>query len=298
MSEGPEVHRIAAKLRGEFAGSSIVSVETRLKKAQAWLNEHPGEVEGREILGVSAAGKNLIWSLGGELYFHMHLLMFGKIKTYSLQHHVEFDRMTRGLIVSTARQAELVNVQVFNIGVGDPFQQIPTLCELGPDLCSSLFDRHLFIERLLREDNLEQEIGPVLLDQTVAAGVGNYLKSDILFECAIDPWARVGELTAEQVDCLARTIPAVGQRALKNSGQTVPDDVMLRITAEKGGATPGWSERHWVFRHTNRPCKVCGTPIKARRQGPGEGRMTFYCPNCQGVDTAGVPREASMRSAG
>lgn len=123
----------------------------------------------------------------------------------------------------------------------------------------------------------------MLLDQTVAAGLGNYLKSDILFECKINPWKHVGELSPEEIECLAETVPAIGQRAMRNRGQTVTDDVLEQIRAGAEGREPSWTDRHWVFRQTSRPCKVCGTPIKQARLGPGEGRITFFCPRCQGV---------------
>jgi DNA-formamidopyrimidine glycosylase len=268
-------------LNSEFAGSRVVAVDSGLKKARAWIEEHPGVLEGKEIVRVEAVGKNLLWYLEGDSYFHMHLLMFGKIRTYSLRHKVEYDRTTRGVIVSTSRQAVLSNVQVFNIGQGDPFRQIPALRDVGPDICAVPFDRELFLKRLLRPDNVELEIGPVLLDQSVAAGLGNYLKSDMLFECGINPWTKVSELSCCDVACLSTTIPAVAQRALAHGGQTVSDEVMAAIAAQT--KSPTWRQRHWVFRRTNRPCKLCGTPIKQQRQGPGSGRITFYCPHCQHV---------------
>jgi endonuclease-8 len=285
MSEGPEVHRISAQLNEEFAGSRIVAIDSRLKKAKAWLEAHPGLVEGKEVRRVYPAGKNILWDLEDDIYFHIHLLMFGKIRTYSLRHRVEYDRTTRALIVTTARQAVLINVQVFNIGVGDPFSQIPSLQEIGPDMCSPTFDPALFLHRLNDPGNLDQEVGPVLLYQSVAAGLGNYLKSDILFECRINPWTLVRELTPEQQKCLAEAIPDIGQRALRNRGQTVTDDVLahLQAEAEEKGTTVRWRDKHWVFRQSSRPCKVCGTPIKQARQGVGKGRITFYCPQCQGV---------------
>jgi endonuclease VIII len=234
------------------------------------------------VLRVRPIGKNLIWEMEGDLYFHFHLLMFGKIRTYSPRYQVPPDPTTRAHVVTTSRQMVLINGQVFNIGIGDPFEQLESLRDIGPDICAVPFDRELFLERLNRPANLDQEIGPVLLDQSVAAGLGNYLKSDILFECRVNPWTLVKDLTQEEQECLAETIPAVAHRALHNSGQTVTDEVMQHILARE--ARPlRWADRHWVFRQSSRPCKVCGAPIKMRRQGPGSGRVTFFCPHCQNV---------------
>lgn len=260
-----------------------MTIESRLKKARAWLDEHPGLVEGKEILRVLAAGKNIIWLLEDDIYFQMHLLMFGKIRTYSLRHRIETDRTFRALILTTARQAVLYNVQVFNIGQGDPFAQLEGLRGIGPDICAQPFPADRFLERLNRPENLDLEIGPVLLDQRVAAGLGNYLKSDILFECRINPWTPVRDLTEQEQQCLARTIPDVAQRAVRNSGQTVTDEELERILSDPNVTRLTWNNKHWVFRHTNRPCRFCGTPIKQKRQGPGNGRITFYCPQCQKV---------------
>jgi endonuclease-8 len=282
MSEGPEIHRQARKLHEELAGSRIVAVESRLKKARAWIEAHPGLLEGKEVRRVYPAGKNLLWELEGDIFFQIHLLMFGKIRTYSLRHRVEWDRTTRAAILTTARQVVLINVQVFNIGTGDPFTHIDSLREIGPDICAVPFDSGLFLERLNAPANLDEEIAPVLLKQSVAAGLGNYLKSDILFECGINPWTPVRDLTPREQECLASTIPEVSQRALRNSGQTVTDDVMDQILAEKG-ASSRWRDKHWVFRHSSRPCKLCSTPIRMKRQGPGSGRVTFFCPQCQRV---------------
>lgn len=289
MSEGPEIHRLAGQLTEELVGSRIVVLETRLKKAQSWLEGHTGAVEGKEIRRIEAAGKNLLWYLEGDVYFRFHLLMWGKICTYALRYRLPPDPKRRALIITTSRQFTLINGQVFDIGIGDPFEQVPALREIGPDMCSPHFDRQFFLARLLRPDNLAREIGPTLLDQSIAAGLGNYLKSDILFECGVNPWTAVRDLRPEQLDCLARTIPEVGQRAVRNRGQTVSDEVMAAMLADPNYTNPRWSDRHWVFRQTNKPCKICGTPIKQRRQGPESGRQTFFCPVCQGVEVESIP---------
>ncbi|HEY0071357.1 MAG TPA: DNA-formamidopyrimidine glycosylase family protein [Chloroflexia bacterium] len=289
MSEGPEIHRLAAQLTEELVGSRIAVIDSRLKKARAWLEAHPGMVQDREIERIYPAGKNLLWRLEGDIYFRFHLLMFGKVRTYSLRYRLPPDPRQRAHIVTTSRQFVLINGQVFDIGIGDPFEQITTLRELGPDICAVPFDRDFFLERLNRPENLDREIGPVLLDQTVAAGLGNYLKSDILFECGINPWTHVRDLTPEQQARLAEVTPELSQRALRNRGQTVTDEVMQVLLSDPANPNPRWRDRHWVFRQTNKPCKMCGFPIMQRRQGPDAGRITYFCPNCQDVDVAQIP---------
>lgn len=289
MSEGPEIHRLSAQLTEELVGSRIVAIDSRLKKARTWLEMHPDSVEGREIQRIYPVGKNFLWELEGGIYFRFHLLMFGKVRTYSLRYRLPPDPKQRAHIVTTSKQFVLINGQVFDIGIGNPFEQIPTLHAIGPDICAVPFDRELFLQRLNQPHNLDREIGPALLDQTIAAGLGNYLKSDILFECGINPWTLVRDLTPEQQDCLAEVTPAVSQRALRNRGQTVTDEVMQVLLSDPNNPNPRWSDRHWVFRQTNKPCKMCGFPIKQRRQGPDAGRITYFCPNCQGVDVESLP---------
>ncbi len=35
-----------------------------------------------------------------------------------------------------------------------------------------------------------------------------------------------------------------------------------------------------VYRRTGRPCRRCGTPIRAHAQGDG-ARVAYWCPTCQ-----------------
>jgi endonuclease-8 len=42
-------------------------------------------------------------------------------------------------------------------------------------------------------------------------------------------------------------------------------------------------ELMWVYMRGGEPCRKCQTIIQMRRQGM-EGRSTYYCPHCQGVE--------------
>ena len=279
MSEGPELARIAAQQQDELAGAQVLEVQTNLRKARAWLDAHPTALTGRQIERITACGKHLLWFMDDGLWFHFHLLMFGKWEYHPPFAVVDYDRTTRAQIRTNRRLLTLCNGQVFDIGYGDPYAQLPTLAALGPDLCSVPFDADELIARLLRPANWGQEIGVALLDQTVANGVGNYLKAEIMFECRLHPWRTVGSLTPAELQCLAETVPLIGQRALQHRGWTVPDD--LRALLESGALPRGRGGRHWVFRRTNADCYRCGTRIRQKRQGPGEGRWTYWCEGCQ-----------------
>jgi formamidopyrimidine-DNA glycosylase len=154
-------------------------------------------------------------------------------------------------------------------------------------MCAVPFDRDEFLRRLWLPRNLEREVGEALLDQTIANGVGNYLRAEILFECRLDPWRPVHALRPDELDCLAETIPRIGQQALATRGWTIPED--LRQLVEAGAVPGGRGRRHWVFRRTNLPCYRCGTKIRQKRQGPGEGRWIFWCPTCQAPAAYQIP---------
>jgi formamidopyrimidine-DNA glycosylase len=72
----------------------------------------------------------------------------------------------------------------------------------------------------------------------------------------------------------------------------------LRELLEAGLLPGGRGKRHWVFRRTNQPCHRCGTKIRQKRQGPGEGRWTFWCETCQpAVQPQALPRPSAAPAA-
>jgi endonuclease-8 len=58
-----------------------------------------------------------------------------------------------------------------------------------PDLLDSGFAADEAAARL--REHGEEEVGNVLLDQRVLAGIGNVFKSEICFACGVNPFRRV-----------------------------------------------------------------------------------------------------------
>lgn len=294
MPEGPEVRRHADALAAALVGEKIAFVSARTRAARAWLAERPGLLLGKRVEQVRSRGKNLIGQIEGGFFFHSHLMMWGRWQVVAAEPVPDVDRRERARIATADRAAILLSAPIFELGTGDPFALVEPLRALGPDILpypeEGFFDREEFLQRLLAEPSRERTIGAALLDQTVAAGIGNYLRAEILFDCRLDPWRRVADLSAPDRDALCRSIPALARRAYEGGGVTVPEPVRERMRRSDALVyRPGseWGARHWVFRRSGLPCLVCGGPIRQKRQVTRHSddgdleRIIYFCPVCQ-----------------
>ena len=275
MSEGPEIHHLARRLDRVLRGAELLAIETRLKKARAWLDEHPGAFDGARFERVEACGKHLVFRLDGDRWIHCHLLMFGSWRIHRLSTQLEPDSDVRAELTTSRARLRLMRGQVLDFGFGNPYDQLPSLRTLGPDVLAEPFDESLFRALLAAPARKEQEVAVALLDQALANGIGNYLKSEILFRAELDPWRTLGGLSDTEIDRLIEHLVAIPKLALATRGSSVPPDVVLPDRA----ATRRF--RHWVFRRSGHPCYRCGTKVRRARQGPAPGRWTFWCPVCQ-----------------
>lgn len=293
MPEGPEVRRYADLLAGKLENQTLLSLTTRLKIAKKWLAENP-EIVGREILSIRSHGKHLIGKITGDFYFHSHLMMWGSWHVFDAA-PPDVDRRERARIVTETATAILFSAPTFALGRGNPYEQIEILGELGTDMLPYIgdFDEKAFLARLLEPKNLTAAIGVVLLDQRILAGVGNYLRAEILFNCRINPWREIGELSDAEIECLLKTIPHFGLLAYQTGGFTVTEENKQRLLTEPGLAYKlgsEWGTRHYVFRRTNLPCLICGEKVRQKRQvtradeeNGDKTRIIYFCPQCQNV---------------
>ena len=303
MPEGPEVQRAADTLHDALAGRVIRTVGARTRVAKAWLKEHPDAFPGRRVERVWAHGKHLVGTVEGGLYFHSHFSMWGRWLVVPPDDDAVAtrDRRERARIVTDDAAALLYSAPTFTVGQGDPYDGVPALPLLGPDVLpedGAAFDAPEFLRRLALRP--ERTVGAALLDQSVAAGVGNYLRAEILFLCRLDPWTPAGDLDGDALACLAETVPAVCGKAYRETGRTVPDAAQAEMKADRdlrySPHAHDWNTKHFVFRRTNLPCLRCDDHVRQKHQlshtwtdeATGETvekkRIVYFCPTCQGVD--------------
>lgn len=129
---------------------------------------------------------------------------------------------------------------------------------LGPDLLAADCDLDAVVRRA-RKLPPETMLGALLLDQRVAAGIGNIHRCELLWASLLSPWTPQGDLDDDALrDLYARAREGLARGVLS-----------LR-------------HRHAVHGRAGRPCPRCGTLISVRAQAQGDlARMTFWCPSCQ-----------------
>lgn len=126
------------------------------------------------------------------------------------------------------------------------------LDRLGPDVLDDPPDLDALVARL-RVTVQERELGEALLDQRLVAGIGNLWRAEGLFLARLSPWARLRDLT---------------------------DDELRRVLDLTGAAMRAGRAPRTVYRRAGRPCPRCGAAIKSRPQGD-DARMAYWCSLCQ-----------------
>ena len=142
----------------------------------------------------------------------------------------------------------------------------PVLRGLGPDLCRPDVDLARALARMATIPRPDALVVDVLLDQRVAAGIGNVYACELAFLAGLHPatsWHAVEEASRHVL--LADATRLLQANLASAQRTTVP------------GARPG---RLWVYGRDRRPCRRCATAIHLARMGTAS-RPTYWCPMCQ-----------------
>jgi endonuclease-8 len=237
------------------------------------------------ITSIDTHGKNLLVALSTGLVLHVHLKMHGRVYLYprgapwrqgSSRLCVAITTEAHELVISAAPVVRLVRPGREGVDA--------RIASLGPDPLREDYERAEVLRRLARLGGTP--LGVALLDQRVVAGVGNALKSEILFLAGADPFApveRYDDAAREAiVDLVERVLRLTVERRAPTPGLEAAPRFRTprRTTRTSLLAAHGFTDRLWVYSRRDQPCYVCGAPIAYAKQGAMQ-RSTYHCPSCQ-----------------
>jgi len=257
VPEGDTLFRTAARLRPALAGRPLVRFEAPRLPRRLW------PTPGTKVDTVEAEGKHLLITFEGGWVLHTHLRMTGSWHLYPTgERWRKPAHLMRALLETEGWVAVCFAAPVVRlVPPAGPGSGSPT-AHLGPDLCRADTDPGDAVPRIDALSDPATSIAEVLLDQRVAAGIGNVYKSEVLWACRVDPFAAVSTVDERT----RRDLYATAARLLRaNLGPG------SRATVDGGLA---------VYGRRGSPCRRCGTAVRMRRHGT-QARSTYWCPTCQ-----------------
>lgn len=286
MPELPEVETVRSGLSRLLPGLTVESVKFDWNKSfPNPKNDTDRFLIGAKIVQVRRRGKALIIDLSSAYSLAIHLKMTGQLVFRSDAAVFGAGHPSGSLVGKLPDKSTRV---IFDLGEAKLFfndqrkfgwaKLIPTteidnidfFKKLGPEPLAKDFTADNFLQRIRRRPN--SQIKPVLLDQTVIAGVGNIYADESLWGAKIHPEQRVKDISDQKLNILFTRLIDVLKLSIKKGGST--DKNYVDAEGKKGS----YLQFAKVFRRENLPCPRCGTTIIKTRVA---GRGTHLCPHCQ-----------------
>ncbi|GGK05169.1 endonuclease VIII [Luteimonas terricola] len=269
MPEGPEIRRAADRLAAAVAGEALV----RAWFAFPGLKRFEASLVGRRIESITPRGKALLIRFDDGWTMYSHNQLYGVWKVVAAGERPETKRSLR-VALDTARGAILLySASDVSMWRSDEVESHPFLLGLGPDVLDPALDATAVAARLQSPGFRGRALGGLLLDQGFLAGMGNYLRSEVLFAAGLRPGRRPKDLDPERTARLAQALLDIPRLSYATRGIAPAD----RMRDDYLTDTPD-GFRFQVFGREGQPCPACGTAIERMSVG---SRRLYLCPACQ-----------------
>jgi len=272
MPELPEVETIRCQLARKLPGEKIErvfancpSLVFRGYPRKGMLAE---EITGKKIVSVERRGKYLLLGLDRGLTLALHLGMSGTMlfrdKNAPRDRHCHLELFLKNFKLSFRDPRMFGRVALFK---GQEFSLLPGLARLGPEPLSREFNPKWLAAKF---QGRKAPVKSLLMDQRIAAGIGNIYSDEACFLARISPLRKAGRLKPEEISRLDAAIKKVLRESIAAIGCTFRD----YRTSE--GTLGGYQPR--VYGREGRRCKRCpGTVVRKVIAN----RSSFFCPKCQ-----------------
>ena len=271
MPEGPEIRREADALAKVLRGQRLLGLYFEPDR----LAHFREQLLDRQIVAVDTRGKAMLTRFDNDLTLYSHNQLYGRWYTKPPGQEPATRRTLRVALHTAAGSAFLYSATDVHVYTDADLAAHPFLARLGPDVLDPALDAKAVAKRLQSAPFARRAIGGLYLDQGFMAGIGNYLRSEILFFAGLAPARRPVDMTRAEVNALARATLSVSQRAYAARGITNPAP---RVAALKSQGLRYSDFRFAVFGRAAEPCYDCGTPIARITVTT---RRLYHCPRCQ-----------------
>ncbi len=267
MPEGHVIHRLATHIRTAFGGRGV-----RVDSPQGRFVVEASRLDGAVLVGAEAVGKHLFIEFDAPepRWIHIHLGLIGKLRIEPVS---PLRGQVRLRISDGVTEALLSGPQWCNAIT--TAEKDDVVAASGPDPLRPDADPDVGFQRLTRSG---KSIAALLMDQRIAAGVGNIFRAEVLYRLRLRPTTPGREIDRRTWRLIWDDLVSIMHDAV-DAGHI--DTVTDEHTPEAQGRAAR-EDRHggevYVYRRAGQPCLVCGREV---RTAVLEGRNLYWCPTCQ-----------------
>ncbi len=261
MPEGPEIRRAADQLAAAMGDKPLTDVWFAFPQ----LKTYEPALLGETINAFETRGKALLTHFSNGLTLYSHNQLYGVWRVVPTGTEPQTNRQLRVRLANVDQTILLYSASDIALLNADTLAAHPFLQRVGPDVLDATLTEQTVRERLLSAPFRRRQFSGLLLDQAFLAGLGNYLRVEILWHAGLLAQHRAQDLSETQLDCLSQAMLAVPRLSYKMRGS------MKKYHAEA-------AFRFEVFHRQGKKCRRCGSIIE---KGVLSSRPFYWCPGCQ-----------------
>ncbi|MDA1044632.1 MAG: bifunctional DNA-formamidopyrimidine glycosylase/DNA-(apurinic or apyrimidinic site) lyase [Verrucomicrobia bacterium] len=274
MPELPEVETVVRDLRkAGFVGRTVQRAEVGWARtiAQPSAQGFCRRLTGAGVKEVTRRAKYIVVSLTSGDTLFIHLRMTGRLELAAAS---EPRHKHTHVVLHLDHGKELRYVDPRKFGRWILTNAPESISDaLGPEPLEASFTAACFAARLKRHRRM---LKPLLLDQSVLAGLGNIYVDEALWDAHLHPCRLSNQVEDKELHVLYRSVRKVLRRGIRSMGTSLgdADTNFYSVSGRRGRNKDGLR----VFRRTGEPCPRCATPIERLIVGQ---RSTHICLACQ-----------------
>lgn len=271
MPEGPEIKRSADAIAKAILHKPLTEIFFAFDHLKAFETL----LATSTVIAIEPRGKALLTRFDNHYNIYSHNQLYGIWKVRKAHSYPKTNRQLRLAIHTQQKSALLYSASDIDVLHDDALAMHPFLSRIGPDVLDLATTLEQVAQRFMEKRFYRRRLTTLLLDQQFLSGLGNYLRSEILFTAGVYPSLRPVDCTAQQIEALAINTLALPRQSYKTGGIT---NDLERVASLKAQGLRRSAYRFYVFSRATKPCYQCNTPIIKDMTG---GRRYYYCPTCQ-----------------
>ncbi len=271
MPEGPEIRRAADLLHAAIATKPLTKVWFKF----AHLKQHEATLASSAVKGFETHGKALLTHFDCGMSIYSHNQLYGVWKIAARGKAPKTSRDLRLAIYTEKSAIFLFSASDISVWRTESLGDHPFLKKLGPDALDAKLLASALAQRLVSPRFAGKKLAGLLLDQSFLAGMGNYLRTEVLFYAGLHPDRRPKDLRDLELLRLAEQLLDVTRRSYTTGGVT--NEAAIAGVLQADGA-PYEGYRFAAFDRAGKACYQCGHTIERIELA---GRRLYFCAECQ-----------------